>query len=156
MESITQNFTQGGQTQLHNFRMIKQVVGATLKVSLWIFVIVWLGLLFKNHVWQDFWFLFCYGKALLRIEHFSYLPSGFFDSSWLVNYDGSQIDVSDYWMLHQPHLQLVARSICLSIIKKLLQSLFISIIGSILISWFWVFHGKKKNQVKIISGFKLG
>jgi hypothetical protein len=36
---IGESFVQGGQTQLHKFRMIKQVIGATFKVSLGIFLL---------------------------------------------------------------------------------------------------------------------
>jgi hypothetical protein len=44
MSTFSGSFTQGGQTQLHKLRMIKQVMGATLKVCLGLAVLSFLGL----------------------------------------------------------------------------------------------------------------
>jgi len=152
MTNFSEVFTQGGQTQLHKLRMIQQVIGSTFKAGLWVWLIAFACLLYKDHVWQDLWFVMCYGKAYLRIEHMSFLPYEFFDSSVIVNRDGSFHDVRDSWILRQDHLHTMMLMIVLSIIKKLLQCLVISAVSIMIISWFWVTMGKKGKETKILSG----
>jgi hypothetical protein len=63
MTTFSGSFTQGGQTQLHKLRMIKQVISATFKASLWIFLSCFALLIYLDHPWQDFWLLGAYAKA---------------------------------------------------------------------------------------------
>ena len=70
MITLSDRFTQGGQTQLHKFRMIKQVMWATLKVSIGIFLLSFALLVYLEHPWQDFWLVGVYAKAsFLTIAH---------------------------------------------------------------------------------------
>ena len=152
MTGYTEVFTQGGQTQLHKLRMIQQVIGSTFKAGLWVFLIAFVVLVYKDHIWQELWFLLCYAKAYLRIEHMSFLPYEFFDSSMIVNKDGSVHDVRDAWILRQDHLHTMMLMILLSLMKKLLQSLLIAAVSVVAISWFWVNRGRKGKETKILSG----
>ena len=63
MSNSSGSFTQGGQTHLHKLRMLQQVIGATLKVGLWIALAVFIGLLYYDHYWQEFWLIGVYAKA---------------------------------------------------------------------------------------------
>ena len=155
MTGYTEVFTQGGQTQLHKLRMIQQVIGSTFKAGLWVFLIAFVVLVYKDHIWQELWFLLCYAKAYLRIEHMSFLPYEFFDSSMIVNKNGSVHDVRDAWILRQDHLHTMMLMILLSLMKKLLQSLLIAAVSVIALSWFWVNRGRKGKETKILGGFQL-
>lgn len=155
MSLFSDSFTQGGQTQLHQFRMIKQVVGATLKGSFWIFLIVFALLLFKDHIWEDFWLLLCYGKAVLRIEHMSFLPSGFFDSSFVCFQGGVVETLTDRYIISNDKIQIFVHAVLFSMLKKCCQSLFITFMAMIGICFFWHNRGKQKQSTKILSGFEL-
>jgi type IV conjugative transfer system coupling protein TraD len=154
MSTFSGSFTQGGQTQLHKLRMIKQVMGATLKVCLGLAVLSFLGLLYKDHVWQEFWYLLCYGKATLRTS-IAVLPSGLFDSCWIVFADGQTLEISDYFMVHDQASIRSAHLILSSVLNKFLQSIIIAGAGGIIVSWFWVKMGRKRQEKKILSGFTL-
>ena len=154
MTTFSDSFTQGGQTQLHKLRMIKQVVGATLKVCLVLAIIVLIALLYKDHIWQEFWYVVCYGKAYVRTS-MSVLPSGFFDTCWVLFADGQTREISDYSMIHDPASSHLVYRIGSSLLKKLFHSLIMAGAGGIIISWFWVRLGRKRQEKKIISGFTL-
>ena len=154
MANFSDTFTQGGQTQLHKFHMIRQVVGSTLKGGFILFVLIFGLFIFMNHCWQDFWFILCYGKAWIRVEYFSLLPSGLFDESWLVDAKGVIHTVPDYHLSHSEFYQSLARGISVSLLKKFVYSVVLSIIGFFSLSWFWVRMGKQKQETKILSGFE--
>ena len=154
MATFSDVFTQGGQTQIHKLRMIKQVIGSTLKAGLWVFLITFVLLVWKDHGWQDFWFLLCYFKAYLRVEYFSVFPSGFWDDSWIVYLNGEIQTVSDSYLMFGENFKNTVSFICLSLLRKLAYSLMISIVGLGAVSWFWVKMGKKKQATKILSGFE--
>lgn len=63
MPTFSDKFTTGGQTQLYKLRMLNQVLGATLKVSLGIALLVFVLLIYLEHHWQDFWLVMIYWKA---------------------------------------------------------------------------------------------
>ena len=155
MTLFSDSFTQGGQTQLHKLRMIRQVIGITVKVGGVIFLLVFIGLTFKNHGWQDFWFLLCSLKAWARVECLSFLPFGVFDTCTIINRDGSVHSVLDSWLITQDHLFLIRQAIYLSLLKKLCQSLFIALVSIGILSWFWIHRGKDKQQTKVLSGFEV-
>ena len=152
MANFSDTFTHGGQTQIHKFHMIRQVVGTTAKVGLCIFVLTFALFMWKKHHWQDFWFLLCYLKAYIRIEHLSMCPKGFFDESWIVYVNGQVQTVRDFALI-QDYKQS-KDFICLSVFRYCVYSIFISICGVGLTSWFWVKMGRKKQATKVLSGFE--
>ena len=81
MSSIFENFTQGGQTEIHKIRMIRQVIGTTVLVSI---IIATTGLVTSIfwHGWQPIYYLGAYHKAQYR-NQMGFLPKGFYDASWV-------------------------------------------------------------------------
>jgi type IV conjugative transfer system coupling protein TraD len=154
MANFSDSFTQGGQTQLHKFHMIRQVLGSTLKAGLAMFAVTFGYFIWANHCWQDFWFLLCYFKAWLRVDFLEIMPRGFFDESWLVDGKGSVLTVSDFQIVHADFYQNLKTSIWFGLLKRAFYSLMISIVGVAFVSWFWVKMGRKKRATTILSGFE--
>ncbi len=152
---IGDSFTQGGQTQLHKIRMIKQVMVATFKVSIGIFLLSFVLLVYLEHPWQDFWLVGVYAKAYFMSNCPSAISS--LSSSSVIYHlgDPQGYSVSDYTILHSEVVLRMLDYISLSLIKKLLQSALIAIVGSVLVSWFWVRMGRKKQETKVLSGAHL-
>ena len=68
--------------------------------------------------------------------------------------DPQGYSVSDYTIMHSDTVLKMLDYISLSLIKKLLQSVLIALVGSVLVSWFWVKMGNKKKETQVISGFE--
>lgn len=154
MSTFSDTFTQGGQTQLHKLHMIRQVMGSTFKVGLFIFGIAFALLMYFNHSWQEGWFLVCYGKAFVRINYMTFLPHDVFSDSWIYYVHGAAQTVSDTFLLSDPSHVKTFYYITSRFGWKLLYSGLISVVSFGILSWFWVVMGKKKKEVKILSGFE--
>ncbi|MEI6882424.1 MAG: type IV secretion system DNA-binding domain-containing protein [Bacteroidota bacterium] len=154
MTEFSGNLTQGGQTQLHKLRMIKQIVGATLWVSLWIFLISFIVLVSLEHLSCDFLFLGAYAKAWLLNMCPAFLAD-LSPSTVILNRDGSQHIVTNHFLVTDGHVGFMVNTLVFSFLKKGFQALLISLFGSVLVSWFWANVGKKKQETKILSGFEL-
>lgn len=146
-------FTQGGQTQLHKFHMMRQVLGTTIKVGLWIWLIAFIGLILMTYVWQDFWLALCYGKAYCRIVYFKMFPKGFWDSCWLV------IRTTDKWkefgdlaIIRNPTIISFVSTFLASLITKLIQALGIAVASITALIFYWYKRGLRNQKTKVISG----
>lgn len=80
MSTMSDTFTQGGQTQLHKFRMINQVFGTTLKISLFVGICFFILFLWYSDGLGKIGFLITYYKAVVR-DMMTFLPQGFYDTS---------------------------------------------------------------------------
>ncbi len=154
MTTFSDSFTQGGQTQLHKLRMLKQVMGATFKVSLWFALLVFGLLVYLEHPWQDFWLIGVYAKAWF-MTNCPPLIANLSPSSLIYMVDGSSQYFTDTMIMSSEYLREQMQYFMFSGIKKLIQALLIGIVGSGLISWFWIFMGKNKKEIKVLSGFEL-
>ncbi len=154
MTTFSDTFTQGGQTQIHKLRMIRQVIGTTVKAGLWVFAITFALFVWSQHTWQDFWFLLCYLKAHVRVEYCSFCPNGFWDESWIVYVNGQVQTISDYSLIHSESYTNLKSFILLSVFRQLVYSLLISSVSVVVVSCFWVKMGRKKQATKILSGFE--
>jgi len=154
MKTFPGAFTQGGQTELHKFRMLKQVFGTTFKVSLCVAVVSLVVLCALAEPWEAYWNLLVFYKALLR-NHLSFLPKGFFDSSWLYWQPGKIFEVSDYQLEHNVKYSASALYVQSVVIKKLFWSFLIWVASFVGLSSFWIFRGSQKHQKKILSGTTL-
>lgn len=150
MTTFSDPFTQGGQTQLHKFHMIRQVLLATIKIAFWMTFVAFFLLIFKDHKNEEIWFFLCYIKAVIRSMMHA-LPDGFFDTG----FDLQGHIISDAALCNKPVFFVPAKMIGLSLLKKLIQSIFIFLSLSFLISIFWIVSGKKKRATKILSGYTL-
>ena len=154
MAPFSDNFTQGGQTQLHKFHMIRQVLGSTFKGGLAIFVSTFGLFIWFSHSFQEFWLLVCYVKAWIRIDYLTMLPRGFFDESWLIDGQGISHTVTDFHLNSSAFYQTLTRSIGLKLLKECFYSFLIALGEMSLISLFWVKMGRKKRATKVLSGFE--
>ncbi|MBW8308049.1 MAG: type IV conjugative transfer system coupling protein TraD [Candidatus Paracaedibacteraceae bacterium] len=154
MKNFSDTFTQGGQTQLHKFRMINQVFGTTLKVSSIIAFLCFVFLLIYDGSWEKFGFLFTFYKAQIR-DSMSYLPKEFFDTSWILQGDGKYYEISDHIIAHKQEYILSSILIHGLLFRKLFQT-FLCFLGSmILLFLFWGYSGKALKIKEIISGGRI-
>jgi type IV conjugative transfer system coupling protein TraD len=154
MKTYSSSFTQGGQTELHKFRMLKQVSGTTFKVSLCVAIIALVALCYVAQPYQAYWNLLCYYKALVR-NSLDFLPKGFFDSSWYYLTPGKLIEVSDYQLQHSAWYSTSMLYMQSVFIKQLKWGLFVWLLSFIGISGFWIFKGSQKHKKKILTGTTL-
>lgn len=146
-------FTQGGQTQLHKFHMMRQVLGVTFKIALWVWLLSFIGLIFTAHTWHDLWLVFCYGKAYVRITYFTMLPQEFWDSCWIFSQKvGQWLEYKDAAIMSHAHTVKFVHTFLAAILAKLFQALGISLLSLISLMGYWHYKGKKKTQTKILSG----
>jgi type IV conjugative transfer system coupling protein TraD len=154
MKNSSWAFTQGGQIHTHNLRMLQQVIGSTLKVGLWIAVAVFVGLIYYDHPWQEFWLVGVYAKAWF-MTNCPETISSFSPSSLIHMMDGSSQYFSDRMIMGSEHFHNQMQYFMWSGIKKLIQSLLVGVVGAVLLSWFWTRKGRKSQEKEIISGLEL-
>mgnify|MGYP000373115122 CR=1 FL=1 len=154
MTTFSDVFTTGGQTQLHKLRMLMQVMAATFKVSLWFALLVFGFLVYLEHPWQDFWLAGVYCKAWF-MTNCPPLIANLAPSSLIYLVDGSSQYFTDTMIMSSKYLHEQMQYFMFSGIKKLIQAMLVGIIGSSLVSWFWIAMGKKKKATKVLSGFAL-
>lgn len=144
------NMTQGGQTQLHKFHMMRQVMSATFKLSLGVGLLSFLGFLFFEYSWQDLWFYMVYLKADFRAMFSEYLPSGFWDSSLIFLKDGSSVMRSDQGIVYSN--RVFFHTFNLYVLKSFIYSLLAMFLTLIGLPLYWMRKGKLARQVNIVSG----
>ena len=153
MRSILEIFTQGGQTEIHKLRMIRQVIGTTLFGSFLITITVFIISLFW-HGWEPIYYLAAYHKANYR-KQLSFLPKDFYDASWIKDHNNKWIKESDERFAN--HWQYKNRAI--TIHNKVVKNIHLSMIifcGSIFIfSCYWFNRGSSRQKTKILKGYKL-
>lgn len=154
MAHITDTFTQGGQTQLHKFRMLSQVFGTTFKVSLFLSVIFLCFMLFWNHSWEHYAFLGAYYKAVFR-DHMSFLPVGFFDSSWVCHKEGHWYEVNDYILAKHPTYKRAALVAEASLLRTTVYTFAFFTASFIGLCGFWLWRGKKKEESQLLKGVSI-
>ena len=154
MKTFSGNFTQGGQTQLHKLRMLGQVIRAAFKVSLAIAVLAFAALIYFEHSRYEFWLVAVYTKACFMCNCPD-LIAKLSPTSILYENDGSPLSYTDTMIAHSYYIAEQVNYLLFSCIKKLLQALLIGIIGSGLLSWFWIRKGKDKQRTKLLNGSSL-
>jgi len=134
--------------------MLKQVFGTTFKVSLCVAVISLVVLCALAEPWEAYWNLLVFYKALLR-NNLSFLPKGFFDSSWFYWQPGKIFELTDYQLEHNAKYSASALYVQAVVMQKLFWSFLIWVMSFIGLSSFWIFRGSQKHQKKILSGTTL-
>lgn len=153
MKKYSDSFTQGGQTELHKFHMMRQVFWATLKISGALAIISFFLLLFKDHIWQDYYFLGAYYKSILRAQ-LDFLPKDCFDTNWIMM-DHRWVEVADSFITTDLRSLRFSTHLQDHIIKSLYQSLWIFSLSILAVSIFWIWRGKSRQKTKILKGYEL-
>lgn len=154
MKKYSDSFTQGGQTELHKFHMMRQVFWATLKISSAIAIISFGLFLFNDHIWQDYYFLGAYYKAVARM-HMDFLPKDCFHTTWIVVNTDQWVEVTDTFMTSDHHYLKFADHLNAHVVKSFLYSILVLILSIFSICGFWIWRGKKRQETKLIKGFQL-
>lgn len=152
--NLTETFTQGGQTQLHKLRMMKQVVGTTLLLSLLfgigalVFKCV-LGFkayflyMVRSFYWADF-------KINLQFLPQQKLPSQFFTFP-----NGQTLELYCHDVLKIPELQQAVAIFWQKLQDYSSFALMCSFISFALISLFWILKGRQRKNKRLIQGSKV-
>ncbi len=148
---LSGNFTQGGQTQLHKFHMIRQVLWATFKTSLFIGILWFCFLIYKNFGWKEFYALTLYYGACIR-EHFSFLPYGFLDRVDFPFQDGQFHNVSCSWLVRDSAISHFVSYFQGMLLEKLFYAFLVMVLSFSSLSWFWMARGRYRQQKKILQG----
>lgn len=147
---LSESFTQGGQTQLHKFHMIRQVLGATFKTSLVIGILMLSILIYQGHAWQQFYALFLYYVACLR-ESFSFLPYGFLDRVDFPFADGYR-NVRCAWLARDPSIDHFVIRVQGALFEKVFYASLGMMVSFAGLSWFWIGRGYSRQKKKILQG----
>ncbi len=154
MRKYSDSFTQGGQTELHKFHMMRQVFWATLKISGALAIISFGLFLFNDHIWQDYYFLGAYYKAMARM-HMDFLPKDCFHTTWIVVNKDQWVEVTDAFMTSDYRYLKFAAHLNAHIVKSFLYSILVLILSIFSICGFWIWRGKKRQETKILQGYEL-
>lgn len=149
-------FTQGGQTQLHKFHMMRQVLGVTFKIALWIWLLSFIGLTFMTYTWHDIWLAFCYGKAHVRLTYFNMFPKEFWDSCWVMTLKtGVWQEVSDSEILRHARMIQFVHTFLSALLTKMIQAGGIALFCILALIGYWYRRGSHHQKTKVISGTSL-
>lgn len=152
------SFTQGGQTQLHKLRMIKQVIGSTFKISLGVGVLTWC---FYYYFFCDFFLDILNLPAVGYAWAIESLPSSpkviksFFRKFGFFYDQGRFIKINTSTILHHSYcVQKVS-----FLIEILIEGVIFSIISIVLILIasisFFLYKGRKLKETKVLGGVTL-
>lgn len=154
MKRYSDAFTQGGQTQLHSFHMIQQVITATLKISLVVSFLFLILILAWNIGFKPAYFVMAYYKACLRVS-LEGLPRGFFDTTWVPFDTGQWVELSDFVLSSHPGYRVYAAKISGELVKRLYQTLYFFSASVLSLSFYWVSRGKKRQETQVLKGYQL-
>lgn len=154
MKRYSDAFTQGGQTQLHTFHMIQQVVTTTLKIDLILSLVFFISIICLNYSFEQIYFLIVFNKASFRL-HFDFLPKGFFDTSWVLSNSNQWTEINDYILANHKEYINYAAQLTVEMIKKVMQTIYFFCFSFVLLSIYWVSRGKERQETKILKGYEL-
>lgn len=154
MKKYSDTFTQGGQTGLHKFHMMRQVIVATIKISLLIGALFLIVSLFQGFSWREYYFLLSFYKALFRLK-LEFLPNGFFDTTWVWLDSGLWIEVSDHHLTNDYFYVEHVWQIQNHMVHSATKGIIVTIMSIGIISLFWVWRGKRHQSTKIVKGYEL-
>lgn len=154
MGSIFEAFTRGGQTEIHNLRMSRQVLKTTIKGSLIVAILMFILLTFRFG-WTPLYNLAVYYKAQSRvIGSLNFLPKSFMDQSWLL--------IDKRWTLLRDRSiieNVKFKKYILLVQKHILHSAYWSvatfIFSLLLFSIYWIRKGNNFQKTKFVKGYQL-
>jgi type IV conjugative transfer system coupling protein TraD len=152
MASITDIFTQGGQTQLHKLHMIRQVMGTTIWVAVVIGIVAFAILVFWELTINDLLILLTYEWSRLAVT----IGKGarLFKDVTFPFPNGRKV-VTCVWVANEPGIIQFANIVWVKIGWAFTWSLSLFAASFASMSWFWISLGQKQRQPKILTGLSL-
>jgi type IV conjugative transfer system coupling protein TraD len=154
MGSIFEAFTRGGQTEIHNLRMSRQVIKTTIKGSLIVAILMFILLTFRFG-WTPLYNLAVYYKAQSRvIGSLNFLPKSVMNQSWLF--------INNRWTLIRDRSiieNVKFKKYILLVQKHILHTAYWTvatfIFSLLLFSIYWIRKGNNFQKTKFVKGYQL-
>jgi len=149
MATVSDSFTQGGQTQLHKLHMIRQVLGTTLYVSILVGLIALIVMIFNELSINDLLMVLAYKWSKLCVE--SGVTQDIFKNVTFPFPEGRMV-VPCWWVASNPRIIKFVSLADGILLKGFLYGGISSIFSFLSISLYWVWKGYKRRQSKILEG----
>ena len=147
---LSHHFVRGGQLNIHNLRMIKQVVGFSLLLSAFVTGLTLGVLSFKtvpSYVWHQY--ITSYkAEVLMLTKHKS--KQHRFTVNWPEHRITRPVRAID--ILNHPYTHDMRRHVNHTILSKLKTSLVVGLCSLLAILTFWFFKGRKSHNHKSLRG----
>lgn len=154
MGSIFEAFTRGGQTEIHNFRMSRQVTITTILGSLIVAILVFILLTFR-HGWTPIYHLAVYYKARARIiGSFNDLPKNFMDQSWIL-VNNRWTHIPDRLVINDIKFNRYIMIVQERILNNAYWTIAAFIFSLLLFSMYWIKKGNNFQKTKFVKGYQL-
>ena len=148
--NMSHHFVRGGQLNIHNLRMIKQVIGFSMLISGFVMVIT-LGILSLKTVPSYMWnqYITSYKAELLMLtKHKSKQHT--FTVTWPEKDFNRPVRAID--ILNHPYTHDMRQHVNHTVLSKLKTSLVVGLFSLLAILTFWFFKGRKSHKHKSLRG----
>ncbi|MBY0281117.1 MAG: type IV secretion system DNA-binding domain-containing protein [Alphaproteobacteria bacterium] len=152
--SLSETFTQGGQTQLHKLRMIRQVIGTTLLASLLLGVFVFILRCFTGFNSYFLYMVRSFYWAEIKIN-LQLLPGQRAPSQFFTFPNGQTLELYCRDILKLPELQQAVSLFWEKGEAYAFFALECAIASFIMISAFWIVKGRQRRIKRLIQGSKV-
>lgn len=152
--NLTGYFTQGGQTQLHKIRMIKQVIGTTFLISLLIGIFAFIVKCFLGFNSYFLYMVRSFYWAEMKLN-LQFLPSQRSPSQFFTFPNGQTLEFYCHDILRLPELQ---DAVSLFWEKGEAYTFFAvkcAVASFGIISLFWIIKGRQRKVKRLIQGAKV-
>ncbi|MDP5012734.1 MAG: type IV secretion system DNA-binding domain-containing protein, partial [Alphaproteobacteria bacterium] len=147
-------FTQGGQTQLHKFRMLRQVSLSTVRMVLVIAVltfVLWFWL--NTSDLNDLFMLPAWGLAVF-LEQTPGMPVFLRRCSFFIE-EGHFRQCTSNWFMNSPYCYQMVNYVTYHAKNALFAAGGMSVLTSVLTVVYFLRKGKELKETKLVSGFNL-
>lgn len=147
-------FTQGGQTQLHKLRMLRQVSLSTFRIVSFVFVVTFVLWFWLNaNYLTDLMMLPAWGLATL-LESIPRLPNFLRRFCFCIE-QGHFKSCSSYWFMNSPYCYQMVHYVVYHASNALFAAVIASALTTGITVMFFFRKGKELKETKQISGFNL-
>lgn len=147
-------FTQGGQTQLHKLRMLRQVSLATFRIAAFVFISIFVVWFWLNAGYlTDLMMLPAWGLATL-LESIPRMPNFLRRFCFFIE-QGNFKSCTSYWFMNSPYCYQMVLYVQYHASNALVAASVSSILTSGMTVLFFLRKGKELKATKQISGFNL-
>jgi len=152
--SLTETFTQGGQTQLHKLRMMKQVGGTTLAVSFFLGIFVFLLKSYLGFNPYLFYRVRSYYWAQIK-TNLQFLPHQKPPSQFFTFPNGQTLEIYCHDILRIPELRQAISLFWDKLQEDAVFAVESAVVSFVLIALFWVMKGRQRRVKRLIQGCKV-